>query len=91
MELTHVDNIVVAGKIQEEHDKNISKFLEGAKLHNLNFNEKKFQPLPFSATPYLMRYCQLVRIDYVDSKNGLSLKVNVEPNGYLHFRTRSNL
>lgn len=39
---SYVDNIVVTGKTQEEHDKNFSKFLEGAKLHKLTFNEKKF-------------------------------------------------
>ena len=37
----YVDNIVVAGKTQQEHDENLEKFREVAQLHNLTFNEKK--------------------------------------------------
>ena len=37
----HVDNITVGGATQEDHDKNLSKFLSVAKTHNLTFNEAK--------------------------------------------------
>ncbi|GAB1598560.1 hypothetical protein Ahia01_000133100, partial [Argonauta hians] len=37
----YVDNIVVAGMTQQEHDKNLMKFREVARLHNLTFNENK--------------------------------------------------
>lgn len=36
----YVDNIVVAGKTQEEYDKKFWKFLKVAKLHDLIFKEK---------------------------------------------------
>lgn len=38
----YINNIVVAGKTQEEHNK---KFLEVAKLHNLPMKKKKSPPL----------------------------------------------
>lgn len=37
----YVDNIVVAGKTQEEHDENLRKFQQTAKLHKLTFNDSK--------------------------------------------------
>ena len=37
----YVDNIVVAGKTLQEHDENLAKFREVARLHNLTFNEDK--------------------------------------------------
>ena len=35
----YVGNIVVAGKTQQEHDENLTKFRNIAQLHNLTFNE----------------------------------------------------
>ena len=37
----YVDNITIVGANQEQHDKNVSRFLEVAKLKNLTFNESK--------------------------------------------------
>ena len=37
----YVDNIVAAGKSQQEHDENLTKFRNIAHLHDLTFNEKK--------------------------------------------------
>ena len=33
------DNIVVAGKTQQEHDENLVRFQEAARIYNLTFNE----------------------------------------------------
>ena len=35
----YLDNITVGGATQEDHDRNLSKFLFVAKIHNLTFNE----------------------------------------------------
>ena len=37
----YLDNITVGGATQEDHDKNLSKFLSVSKTHNLTFNEAK--------------------------------------------------
>ena len=37
----YLDNITVGGATQEDHNKNLSKFLSVAKTHNLTFNEAK--------------------------------------------------
>ena len=37
----YLDDVTICGKIQEEHDKNLKKFLETAKRLNINYNKDK--------------------------------------------------
>ena len=37
----YLDNLTVCGRDQDEHDANLSRFLDAAKKHNLKFNDQK--------------------------------------------------
>ena len=37
----YVDNVTVCGKTQQEHDRNLSNFLEAARKHGITFNDSK--------------------------------------------------
>ena len=38
---TYVDNIIICGKNQQEHDANLHRFLQAAQAYGITFNEKK--------------------------------------------------
>ena len=37
----YLDNITISGKDQEDHDRNLKKFVDAARKHNLKYNESK--------------------------------------------------